>query len=139
MRGAQTPRTLLPTYPARVPKPPPPPALSSDRTRAELVRRIREFADEWQDPRHTSAGNPALAAEREEQAERLHALASQLVRRREHLETLPDPEMIVLVLSAVRVPADEFTVAIAEYARDVAYIEADDLKIPQGLLRAFRR
>jgi hypothetical protein len=138
MRGT-TSRALLPTYPAPVRAAPPPPILRSDRTRADLVRRIREFADEWQDTRHTAAGDPALAAEREELAERLHAFATQLVRRREHIETLPKPEMIVLVLSAVRVPADDFTSAIAEYARDVVYVEADDLKIPQGLMRAFRR
>ena len=55
------------------------------------------------------------------------------------LEALPKPEMIVFVLSAARVPNDDFTIAIADYARDVVYVEADDLTIPQGLLRAFRR
>lgn len=139
MRGLETPRLTLSTYAARVPEPPPPPTIESDQTRNELVRRIRDFADDWQNPRRTAGRDPALAAERGEQAARLHVFASQLVQHHEDLATLEKPEMIVLVLCCARMPADAFARAVMDYARDVACVDADDLDIPAGLLRAFQR
>lgn len=139
MRGREPARVPLRIYPAVVPDPPPPPPIRSDRTRAELVRRIRDFADQWQDPSHTGGRDPALAAERWAQAARLHEFASRLVQHRENLEALEKAEMIVLVTCCARMSPDDFTRTVIEYAREVVYVDADDLRIPGGLLRAFRR
>jgi len=137
MRGRNPARILLPSYRAPVPDAPPPPRLQADQTRLQLIRRIRDFADDWQDPMHTE-GRPAAATERWAQAARLHEFASQLVQHRENLETLEKPEVIVLAICCARVIPDDFTTALLVYARDVVFVEADDLKIPDGLLRAFR-